>query len=92
MTDQLAESAYVLCALTALACGFLLLREFATTRARLLLWSGICFAALAIENAVLFVDLVIFPTTVDLSVIRNAIALAGLACLLYGLIWDARSR
>ena len=35
-----------------------------------------------------FIDRVILPTTVDLSAWRSLVAAAGLAVLLYGLIWD----
>ena len=56
---------------------------------RLLLWSGICFIALSLENALLFVDIVVFPE-VDLQAWRNGVALIGLLCLLFGLIWDDR--
>jgi hypothetical protein len=61
------------------------------TGVRLLLWSGICFAALALENAILFFDMVVVPD-VDLQVWRNVVALIGLLCLLFGLVWDDRTR
>ena len=80
---------YLLCAATALACAVLLLRGARRSRARLLMWSGLCFLALAVENVVLFVDVVCVPE-VDLSNLRLAVALAGMALLLYGLIWDVR--
>jgi hypothetical protein len=85
MTSLFAEVTYVLCALTALACGFLLLRGFIRTRLRLLLWSGVCFAALAAENAILYFDRIVVPDT-DLSVPRTVIALAGLLCLVLALV------
>ncbi len=87
----LAETAYLLCAATALFCVWLLLRAFVRTGVRLLLWSGICFAALALENAILFFDMVVVPD-VDLQVWRNVVALIGLLCLLFGLVWDDRTR
>ena len=46
----------VLCALTSLACAVLLLRGYFRTRARLLLWTGLCFAGLFINNMLLIVD------------------------------------
>jgi hypothetical protein len=85
----MAEAVYILCALTSLACAVLLLRGYGRTGMRLLLWSGLCFAALAISNMVLFVDLVIAPGK-DLSLVRSSIGLVGIATLLYGLIWDAQ--
>jgi hypothetical protein len=85
---SLAET-YLLCAATALVCVGLLLRAFLRTGVRLLLWSGICFIALSLENALLFLDVVIVPD-VDLQAWRNIVALVGLLCLLFGLIWDNR--
>lgn len=79
---------YALCALTSLVCAALLLRGYAQRRSRLLLWSGVCFALLAINNVLLFVDLVVVPAT-DLSIWRAATALAGLLVLVFGLVWDA---
>jgi hypothetical protein len=80
---------YLLCALTALACAGLLLRGYARSGARLLLWAGLCFAGLTINNVLVFVDLVVVPD-VDLFTWRNVAALAGMAVLLYGLVWDTR--
>ena len=83
-----AQIVYLLCALTSVACAVLLLRGYQRSRVRLLLWSGLCFAGLALNNALLVVDRVLLPTQVDLSVVRSVPALVGLLCLLYGLIWD----
>jgi hypothetical protein len=83
-----ATAVYILCALTSAACSVLLWRGFARTRARLLLWSAICFAGLAVNNTVLFVDKVVTPD-VDLSTVRLSTALAALLVLLAGLIWES---
>jgi drug/metabolite transporter (DMT)-like permease len=80
---------YVLCALTSLACAVLLLRGYFRTRVRLLLWSGLCFVGLTLNNALLVVD-ENTPVT-DLSNLRTLPALAGVALLVYGLIWDSRA-
>jgi hypothetical protein len=85
----MAEVVYALCALTSAGCAVLLLRAWARTRVPLLAWSGLCFAILTLNNALLFIDLVIV-TDVDLSVARSATGLAGLLVLLYGLIYDRR--
>lgn len=85
----LATIVYALCFLTSLACSVLLLRGFAASRARLLLWSGLCFAGLALNNLVLLVDLSVVPT-VDLSFLRTLPALVGVGLLLYGLVWETR--
>jgi len=79
---------YLLCLATSLACAVLLLRAYRQSRARLLFWSGLCFVGLALNNALLYVDLVVFPQ-VDLFAVRSLPTLAGLLLLIYGLIWDA---
>ena len=79
---------YALCALTSITCATLLLRGYVTSRVRLLLWGGLCFAGLALNNVLLFVDLGLVPT-VDLSVWRSLPTLGGLILLIYGLVWDA---
>jgi hypothetical protein len=85
----MATLVYALCALTSLACAVLLLRGYAASRARLLLWSGLCFAGLAANNVLLLIDKRVVPT-VDLSLWRSLPALAGVALLLYGLVWETR--
>jgi hypothetical protein len=79
---------YVLCALTSAVCAVLLARAFMRTRARLLLWSALCFAGLALQNAVLLIDKA--TPAIDLSVPRTLPALVGVLILLYGLVWDGR--
>jgi hypothetical protein len=78
---------YLLCAATALACGALLLRGYRRTRGRLLLWSGSCFLALTFENALLFVDRVLYKS-VDLSALHVGASCVGVALLCFGLIWE----
>lgn len=79
---------YLLCAATALACGVLLLRGYRRSGARLLLWCGLFFLALVVENSILFCDRVVFPD-IDLVPALRAVGLTGIAILVYGLIWDA---
>ena len=85
----MAESVYVLCALTSLACAVLLLKGYRETRTRLLFWSSLCFAGLTINNVLLLVDLIVVPN-IDLSLLRSSIAMASLMLLLFGLIWESR--
>ena len=75
--------------LTVGLCAFLLLRAYARVRQRLLLWSGLCFAGLAVSNAVLFADLAIFPTEISLYTWRLGIAAFSMLLLLYGLIFES---
>lgn len=79
---------YSLCAITATLCAFLLLRAYSIGRYRLLLWSGLCFAGMAVNNVLLVVDKLVLPH-VDLSIPRNLVALASMLVLLYGLIMDS---
>ena len=85
----MAESVYVLCALTSLFCAGLLVRQYRVQRTRLLLWSSLGFAGLAINNALLIVDLMIVPE-VDLAIVRTAAALVAMLLLVFGLIWESR--
>ena len=85
---MVAEAVYILCTLTAAACAVLLLRGYARSGARLLLWSGLCFVLLALNNLLLFMDKVVFPD-IDFWGWRTGSALAGLALLTFGLIWEA---
>ena len=84
------ETVYLLCAATSATCAILLLRGYRRQRSRLLLWSSLCFVLLALNNILLFVDLIVVPTSVDLSLWRGATALAGVSVLLFGLIWESK--
>ena len=78
---------YSLCALTALACAILLLQAYRRSGYRLLLWSGLCFAGLTLNNLLLVLDKLVFVEA-DLSVWRTSTALLAMSILLYGLVWD----
>lgn len=84
-----ALAVYILCALTSFACGTLLLRGYRRSGARLLLWSGLCFACFALNNVLLIIDVRVVAEH-DLSVLRTLPSLVGVALLLYGLVWDAK--
>ncbi len=79
---------YALCALTSLACAVFLLRGYRKSGARLLLWSGLCFAFFFINNLILIVDVRILPEQ-DLSLVRSLPSLIGVALLIYGLVWES---
>jgi hypothetical protein len=85
----MAEITYVLCAATSVLCAVLLLRGYLRSRSRLLMWSTLCFIGLAINNILLFVDLVILPDSIDLRVLRSGSALFSLIVMVAGLIWEA---
>ena len=86
---MIAEAVYVLCMLTSLFCAVLLLRSYRASRSRLLLWSTLCFAGLAINNALLVLDLIVLPG-IDLRLVRAAIAFVSTSVLLGGLVWELR--
>jgi len=84
----MAALVYSLCTVTALICCFLLLRGYQRSRNKLLLWGGLCFAGLTLNNGLLAVDKIIFPDEINLFVWRLLLALSAMLVLLFGLIWD----
>lgn len=79
---------YILCALTSLGAAVLLWRGYRRSRQRLLYWSALCFAILAVSNAVLILDLVLLPDVYILPW-RSGISQLGYLVLLYGLIFES---
>jgi hypothetical protein len=79
---------YGLCTVTALFCSWLLLRAYQDSRYKLLLWGGLCFLGLTLNNALLVADKLFFPD-INLFTWRLIVALIAILVLLYGLIWDA---
>lgn len=84
----MAELVYAACAATSLTCAWLLIRSYRESRVRLLFWSSLCFAGLALNNILLFVDLVIIREAADLLLLRTLVAVVALSMLLFGLIWE----
>lgn len=78
---------YALCALTALCCAILLLRGYSASRAHLLLWAGLCFLGLTLNNVLVIVDLVVAPEN-DLRFARAVAGLLSMGTLLFGLIFE----
>lgn len=81
----MAPIVYILCAFTSLACAFMLMRAYKRHRTSILLWSAVCFICLALNNSLLFIDLVLTPH-VDLYLLRNSFSFTGVMALLYGMI------
>jgi hypothetical protein len=79
---------YVLCAATALLCAVLLLRSYWKSGVRMLLWCGLFFVAMTLENTAVFIDLILVPH-VDLLPVRRIVALIGAVILVYGLTNDS---
>lgn len=79
---------YILGAVVSFVCAVLLLRGYRRGRRKLLLWSGLCFLGLAVNNALVFVDLVLLPQT-DIYLLRLCTTTLAMLMLLYGLIWES---
>jgi hypothetical protein len=79
---------FALCIATSLICLWLLVRGWRRTGTRLLFWSALCFAFLALNNLLVFADTILLPHT-DLRPLRLAASLAAVTVLLWGLIWES---
>lgn len=80
---------YLLCLATSVAAALLLFRSWRRSGSRLLLWTAICFALLAVNNTLLVTDRLILPAEIDLKLWRQATSLAAVGVLLFGFIWEA---
>jgi heme A synthase len=87
MSEVFPTAVYSLCFLTSAACAWLLMRTYRRNGVRLLLWSGLCFGLLALNNLMVMVDLLVVPY-VDLLYTRIGLSLAAVLLLLYGLVWE----
>ena len=85
----MAAAVYVLCALSSWLCAVLLLRQFAATRQKLQLWSGLCFSGLTLTNILVFIDLVAVPD-LDLHLWRLGVTALSMSLLVFGLIWESK--
>ncbi|MDB5491614.1 MAG: rane protein [Micavibrio sp.] len=83
----MAEIIYMLCAGTAFVCAWLLMQAYYRSRYKLLLWGGLCFIGITINNILLVLDK-IYIHDMDLSSWRLLTALMAMMILLYGLIWN----
>ncbi len=78
---------YALCALASLACSILLLAGARRTASRMLFWSGLCFAGLALSNGLIVLENMIEP---NLGELRLSISLLSVSLLLYGLVFEEK--
>ena len=83
----MAKIVYLLCAATAFSCAWLLLRAYLQNRARMLLWSALCFSGLTLNNVLLVLDRMVLTTT-DLSTWRLVVALVSVLLLVTGLVLE----
>ncbi|MCD6074224.1 MAG: hypothetical protein K0Q70_1107 [Rhodospirillales bacterium] len=80
---------FLLCVITSVTCAALLLRQYIYLKTRLLFWSFLCFVGLAINNGLVFVDLVVLGDDVSLLSYRHLASLAAVSVLLYGFIRES---
>jgi hypothetical protein len=78
---------YLLCFATSTLCAYLLGRSFRRRRSRLLMWSALCFALLAVANFVVVLDMLVYRD-IDLRPVRLWVSLGAVTVLLFGFIWD----
>lgn len=85
---MIADVVFVLCALVSTVCAVMLFVGYRRSRTRLLFWSSLCFAGLAINNVLLMIDFVMVAG-IDFTLYRSVIALAAVLLLVYGLIAES---
>lgn len=90
MTTVFPTLVYTLCFATSTLCAYLLGRSFRRTRSRLLFWSALCFALLAVVNFIVVLDMLVYPQ-IDFRPVRLWLSLAAVSVLLFGFIWDEDS-
>ena len=88
MTTLFPTLVYALCFLTSTLCAYLLGRSYRSSRSRLLLWSSLCFVLLAMANFAVVLDMLVYPTQLDLRSVRLVLSLGAVSVLLFGFIWD----
>ncbi len=83
------EAVYILSSIMSLLCAGMLFRAYRSNPSHLLLWSCACFSLLAVNNVILFIDVLILPELDFNGLIMRSLAgaLAG-SLLLFGLIWE----
>ena len=79
---------FFLCMVASALCMALLVRAWRRSGTALLLWSSLCFVFLALNNLLVFLDIVILPQS-DLLPLRHVASLGAVSVLLVGFIWEA---
>jgi hypothetical protein len=80
--------AFLLCMITSLLSAVLLWRAARGPTRRLLLWSAAFFVGMAINNLLLFVDVITGPN-VNWMTPANVVAAVSVIGLIYALVWEA---
>ena len=79
---------YILCLITSAVCATLLVRAWLRARSKLLLWTALSFAFLALNNLFLVADMLLFAD-IDLWLARQLSSFTAIGVLLYGFIWES---
>jgi hypothetical protein len=79
---------YLLCLLTSGTCSWLLIRGYRRSQTSLLLWAGLCFTFLSLNNLAVLFDILIFPE-IDFQIWRHGASLVAVSVLLFGLVWES---
>lgn len=79
---------YILCLITSAVCATLLVRAWLRARSKLLLWTALSFAFLALNNLFLVADMLLFAD-IDLWLARQLSSFTAVGVLLYGFIWES---
>jgi hypothetical protein len=64
-------------------------RTYARTGTRLRFWCALCFFFLTVQNALIVIDVIPSPET-NLLEFRQLAALAALAVLIHGFMWEIK--
>ena len=89
MNELGAASVSLLCLATSVVCALLVARAWRRTRSRLLLWTALSFAFLALNNLLVVADMVVFQS-IDFWLWRQLAAGLAIGVLLYGFIGETR--
>lgn len=81
------KAIFAACAVTAMVSAWLLLRAYYRGGTRLLLWSGLCFSGLTLNNLLLVLDKTVYASA-DLSIPRLLVALVSLCLLVGGMVME----
>lgn len=84
----MAAVVYLLCAITSLVCAIMLFKAWSKSKFRLLFWSSLGFTGFAINNILLFIDVVVFPEVTFIINVRTVPAVIGMVVMIYGLIME----
>ena len=87
MAESMPGIVYLLCAVTSLASAFLLWRA-SGKGGSLLFWAGVFFVGMALNNVLLYIDLVAYKyVDIGMAAVPHSVALASVGMLLAALIW-----